>query len=193
MTCSTSVTAAAGLGITLILGSVGAQAKTVDGVTFPPSMSQDGKTLVLNGVGTRTISYFLDVYVSALYLTTSASTLDAVLAEPDPKVLVTHYLHDATPDQTKSEYTAIYNRFCATTACSAQSHVSFQKVLDSVTPTHVGDYSTYVIENGTLTVSKDGKPVLTVHDADYARGFLAAVLGSASPSAEYRQGMLGKS
>ena len=169
-----------------------AVARTPNGVSFPPSKTVDGATLALNGTGTRTVSYFLDAYASALYLRMPAHTVQAVLAEPGPKMLITKYLHDATVAQTDTEYKAIYNKFCSSNPCSHQSYASFQRVLDAVTPIHVGDSSSYVIDNGTLTISRNDRTVLTLRDPEYARGFLAAITGPSAPTAEYADGLLGK-
>jgi zona occludens toxin (predicted ATPase) len=168
-----------------------AQAKTPDGVSFPPTMTVDGTTLVLNGTGTRTISYFLDAYASALYVRTKASTPAAIMAEQPPFVVVTKYLHDGTVDQTKAEFRHVYNKFCESNPCSRQSEASFQMVLDHVQPTHVGDQSVTILNNS-YSVSLDGRPPFVLNDPEYAKGFIAAILGSASPTPDYANGLLGK-
>ena len=134
-----------------LLASGAAVARTPNGVSFPPSMTVNGTTLTLNGTGTRTVSYFVDAYASALYLRSPAHTLRAVLAERDPKVLVTRYLRDATVPQTIAEYKSLHDKFCSANPCSPPSAASFQRVLDAVTPNSVGDSSTDVVDNGTLT------------------------------------------
>ena len=172
------------------LASGAAVARTPNGVSFPPSMTVNGTTLTLNGTGTRTVSYFVDAYASALYLRSPAHTLRAVLAEQDPKVLVTKYLRDATVTQTIAEYKSMHDKFCSANPCSPQSAASFQRVLDAVTPNSVGDSSTDVVDNGTLTISRNGKIVLTLRDPTYARDFIATVAGPSSPTDEYRDGLL---
>ncbi len=173
-----------------LLASGAAVARTPNGVSFPPSMTVNGTTLTLNGTGTRTVSYFVDAYASALYLRSPAHTLRAVLAERDPKVLVTRYLRDATVPQTIAEYKSMHDKFCSANPCSPPSAASFQRVLDAVTPNSVGDSSTDVVDNGTLTISRNGKIVLTLRDPTYARDFIATVAGPSSPTDEYRDGLL---
>lgn len=169
-----------------------ALARTPSGVSFPASRTVDGVTLQLNGAGTRTVSYFVDAYASALYLRTPARSTEAVLAEPDPKLLLTTYLHDATVSQTHAEYKRIYNSYCESATCTPQSRASFQRVLDAVTPIKTGDTSSYVIDKGTLTIGHNDQTVLTISDPEYAKGFLAALTGPSSPTSAYRDGLLGK-
>ena len=114
-----------------------------------------------------------------------------MVAEPGLKALLTTYLHDATVSQTHAEYRGIYNSFCSNAACSHRTSASFQRVLNSVTPIKSGDTSTYVIDNGTITISCNNQIVLTLADPEYAKGFLAALTGPASPTTACRDGLLG--
>lgn len=182
----------AALAAALAAPGLGAQARTVGGATFPDTMTIGGKTLVLSGAGKRVMFAIVDVYASALYLARPATTLEAVLAEPDPKVLVTKYLHDASVAQTQQEYNLIYNRYCGANPCTAAGRASFEKVLAAVTPSKVGQTTTYVLDDGTVTMSKDGQQLLTFHDPEYEHGMLASIVGPSSPTPGLRAGLLGQ-
>jgi hypothetical protein len=186
------IISAATLAVSLAGVSATADARTVGGATFPDSMTVDGKTLVLSGAGKRVMFAIVDVYASALYLSQPATTVDAVLAEPDPKVLVTKYLHDASVAQTQQEYNLIYNRYCGANTCTPAGRASFEKVLAAVTASKVGQTTTYVLDNGTVTMSKDGQQVLTFHDPEYEHGMLASIVGPSSPTPGLRAGLLGQ-
>jgi hypothetical protein len=65
-----------------------ARAQTIDlaGVRYPATLPVAGSSLVLNGAGIRW-RFVIRVYTAGLYLTTKASTPEAVLAAPGPKRL----------------------------------------------------------------------------------------------------------
>ena len=73
---------------------VAAQA-TLDlaGVKYPPTVSLAGTTLQLNGAGIR-YRLVVRVYTAGLYISTKASTPEAVLAAPGPKRLHVVMLRD---------------------------------------------------------------------------------------------------
>lgn len=63
-----------------------AQALELHGVNIPEQMTVDGRTLQLNGAGTRYVLFF-KVYTAALYLPQKSSKPSAIYAMPAPKVL----------------------------------------------------------------------------------------------------------
>ena len=70
-----------------------AAALEVAGVNVPDSIQHpSGTELTLNGAGTRS-KFFVSVYVGALYLSESATTTDAVLAQTDPNRVAMHFLY----------------------------------------------------------------------------------------------------
>jgi len=65
----------------------------VSGVRFEPTATVAGKTLKLNGAGTRYKLVF-KVYAAGLYLSQPARTTEAVLAAPGPKRLLVSMLRE---------------------------------------------------------------------------------------------------
>lgn len=86
-----SLPAALALGIF----SSAAQALTLHGVDIPPQVEVGGKTLVLNGAGTRYVFLF-KVYTAALYLPQKSSQPQAIYAMPGPKELKLTMLRDVS-------------------------------------------------------------------------------------------------
>ncbi|MCQ8279222.1 chalcone isomerase family protein [Acetobacteraceae bacterium KSS8] len=181
----------AALALTAMLGAGAAQARTVGGVTFPDTVQQAGQTLELNGIGKRVFALIVDGYASALYVPKPAHTAEAILAEPGPKLLYTQFLHAASVNQIRNEYKSVYNSYCSNHACSAASKQTFDKILASVQPVKSGDTASYLIDDGNLTLSINGRTVVTAHDPEYVHGMLDSLLGAASPTAGYRNGLLG--
>lgn len=80
----------------LSLIPVASPAAEVEGVKLDDRLyiAQGLPELQLNGAGPRRKMLVAKVYVAALYLTQKRATSDAVLADPGPKRLALHILHD---------------------------------------------------------------------------------------------------
>jgi hypothetical protein len=82
--------------VCLFLQSAQAQPSTgveLAGVKYAPTVQVGGSTLQLNGAGIR-YRFVVKVYTGGLYLTTKASTPEAVLAAPGPKRMHVVMLRD---------------------------------------------------------------------------------------------------
>ncbi len=85
-----------GLLLTLFCAALSSRAAEVEGVKLDERIyiAQGLPELHLNGAGPRRKMLVAKVYVAALYLTQKRTTSDAVLADPGPKRLAMHVLHD---------------------------------------------------------------------------------------------------
>lgn len=72
-----------------------AQALTLHGVDVPEHVDLAGRTLALNGAGTRYFLFF-KVYVAALYLPQKSTNPQAIYAMPGPKELKLTMLRDVS-------------------------------------------------------------------------------------------------
>lgn len=71
-----------------VVFSFAAHSAEIEGVTFADSVSVDGRTLYLNGMGLRKKTIFnVKVYAAALYLTAPMQDPDLILASDEPKRL----------------------------------------------------------------------------------------------------------
>lgn len=81
------------LAVLLGLSSL-AQARTIEGVDLAESITaRDGTELQLHGAGVRT-KFFFDIYVGALYLTSTGQSLDTILASDQPARIEMHFVYD---------------------------------------------------------------------------------------------------
>ncbi len=72
-----------------------AQALTLHGVDIPPQVDVGGKTLVLNGAGTRHV-FFFKVYTAALYLPQKSTQPQGIFSMAGPKELKLTMLRDVS-------------------------------------------------------------------------------------------------
>ena len=75
--------------------SVAAQARQIDDVSLPDSVTIDGTDvkLQLNGMGYRT-KFIFDIYIGALYAESKVDSRDAAQALSGPKRVVMHMVYD---------------------------------------------------------------------------------------------------
>ncbi|MBE9560114.1 MAG: chalcone isomerase family protein [Proteobacteria bacterium] len=81
--------------LSFALFSAATQARQLDDVTMPDSVTLDGTDVVLqlNGMGYRT-KFIFDVYVGGLYTESKVNSRDAVQALKGPKRVILHMIHD---------------------------------------------------------------------------------------------------
>ena len=89
------VSASVSMAFFLTFFSMTAQARQLDDVTLPDSVTIEGTDvkLQLNGMGYRT-KFVFDIYVGALYTESKVDSRDAVQALNGPKRVVMHMIHD---------------------------------------------------------------------------------------------------
>lgn len=167
-------------------------AATAGGVSFPETFPAGGQTLKLNGAGVRVFFAIVKGYASALYVQQPTHDPAALLGEPDPKVLFTEFLHAASVAQLRREFANVHDHYCAKNPCPPANEASYQAMLAHLTPVSRGETATYIITGAGVEVLRDDKPVFTVDNPDYGRAFLAALVGTTSPTPGYRAGLLGK-
>ena len=163
------------------------------GVAFPATYPAAGQTLQLNGTGVRVFFAVVKGYASALYVSQPTHDAAALLGEPDPKVLFTHFLHNASVAQLRREFSNIHDHYCARNACTPVNEASYQSMLAHLAPVARGDTEAYIVTGAGLQVMHDDKPAFTIDNPAYGHIFLAALLGATSPTPGYRAGLLGKS
>jgi len=79
----------------VVVFSVSANARQLDDVTLPDTVTLEGTSvpLQLNGMGYRT-KFVFDIYVGALYIESKVQSRDAVQALAGPKRIVMHMVYD---------------------------------------------------------------------------------------------------
>ena len=172
--------------------SLPASAVTVAGVAFPDQFATNRETLTLNGAGVRVFFGFVRGYASALYVRSPSRSIDAILDQPNPKVIRTAYLHAAGLGQLRQEFANVHDHYCARNICPPANEASYHQMVATLMPVNRGDTSTFIVTDTGVEVMRDDKSVLTIANPAYGRAFLAAAIGPTSPTPGYRAGLLGQ-
>lgn len=179
----------------LILGllvPVDLSARSKEGVSFPDSITVDGKTLVLNGLGTREATVFnVNVYVAGLYLEQKSSDATAILSSTGAKRLVLKFVRDVERDDIVEAWSDGFEK-------NAKGQVGALKSKIGKLNGWMADMAeggiltfTYIPQKG-VVVEINGKSKGTIDGDDFARALFSIWLGSSPPNSGLKSGLLGK-
>jgi hypothetical protein len=162
-------------------------AATLADVTLPDTITVSNRALVLNGLGLRS-KLFVKVYVGGLYLEKKTSDATAVIQADAPKRVVLQFLYEPSREQMVDSFREGFEgnapgKFKA----EVEQWLAAQEALKK------GDQlvATYVPGTGT-TLTIRGKDKLTIPGLPFAQAAFSVWFGPKPPTADLKNGMLGK-
>ncbi len=169
-----------------------ANSASLSGYSLPDAYPAGGQTLLLNGMGIRTLTIFnVRVYVAGLYLTQKSRDARAILASPGTKVLMMQFLHKASKSDVEKQYREGEERNCGHGECAKADEADFERLV-AVTPgAAVGDTLTYVFTPKGMRVLFNGTQVGEFANPDLALRVLAGFIGDKPPSEDLKKHLLG--
>jgi len=177
--------------IVALLASVRCLAATadLDGVQLPRTISADGKTLYLNGIGLRTYSLFgIHIYVAGLYLEHRSTDANAVMQSPEIKLLRIQFVHNVSASAARNAWRTGLENNCRAPCRLDPADVA--RFLAEVPDMHVGErYSILFTQQG-ATVTADTTPLGTISKPQFVSLMLATFLGAVPASAKLKAGLL---
>lgn len=170
-----------------------ARGATLDGVSLPDTYPVPGQTLVLNGMGIRTLTIFsIRAYVAGLYLPQKSQDARAILASPGPKVLLMQFLHSASKSQVEQEYRKGEARNCGHGECARSDEADFERLVAAAPAAAVGDTLTYVFTSRGMRVLANNRLIGDFANQDLASRLLAGFIGDKPPSEDLKRHLLGR-
>ena len=156
---------------------------TVAGVSFENTVQVGGETLVLNGAGVRTKSFF-KVYAAGLYITESKKATADVLALRGPKRIAITILRDISAEDAGQSFNAalVANLSREERARMVTSIAELNELLGTTPVLKKGDVITLDLVPGSgLRCSLNGKTIgETIGNADFYKAVLRVWLGDRS-------------
>lgn len=169
-----------------------AQAATLDGVTLPDSYPVESQKLVLNGLGARTYTIFnIKGYVAALYLAKPSHDPQEIFTSPTPKVIILHFLHDASKADVEKEYRLGETVNCGSGGCDPADKGDFEHLISVAPGVKAGDTTTYVFTSRGVRVLANNAQIAEFANKDLGFRLLSGFIGPHPPSDDLRQHMLG--
>ena len=176
-----------------VLGLAGpGRAASLSGVSLPDTYPLAGQTLVLNGLGIRTLTIFhVKVYVAGLYVAQKSRDARAILASPGPKVILMQFLHAASKADIEKQYREGEAKNCGHGECPPADQGDYERLIALTPGAAVGDTLTYVCTQRGLRVLFNNKQVGEIANADLAMRSLAGFIGASPPSEDLKASLLG--
>ncbi len=166
-------------------------AATLDGVTMPDTLTIQGQTLRLNGMGLRTFTFLkIHGYVAGLYVAEHVHAAAPILNSAGLKLLQIRYVHSAGLGRVQDEFRNGRERSCAE-GCPKENDAAFEQLLGTARPVEPGNTTTYIFRPDGVEVLFNETSLATIRNADFARRMLDGMIGAHPPSTMLRDGLLG--
>lgn len=158
------------------------------GVKMPDQISDQGHTLVLNGLGVRKVT-IVSVYVAGLYLEQLTHNPDEIVTSRASKRLVLHFVMNVSQGQIRDAWSSGFAKNC-TTDCGAFSG-EVQTLNSWMTDMKNGDEMVFGLTGDAVTVSVKGALKGTITKDGLPQRFMTLFLGPKPPNQGLKDGLLG--
>lgn len=165
---------------------------SISGQSLPDTYPLAGQSLVLNGLGIRTLTIFkVKVYVAGLYVTQRSRDARAILASPGPKVILMRFLHAASKADVEKQYREGEAKNCGHGECAASDQADFERLIAATPGAAVGDTLAYVFTQRGIRVLFNTRQVGDFANPDLAVRILGGFIGDNPPSEDLKARLLG--
>jgi hypothetical protein len=179
-------------GALLLLAPLSASAAdTCAGVTLPAKSDAFGAELVRNGVGIREATVLnVDVYVAGLYVPQKTGSVEQILKEDAPKLIVLHFVRDVSREEMGAALNDALRKNVGSEFGAAHKHL--QRFIDKLPPLRKGTELKLAYRPGHgVQLVVDDKMLGTETDDHFANLVFHAWLGPQPPDKELKAGLLG--
>lgn len=167
-------------------------AATIENVTLPDTYNVDGQSLLLNGIGLRTVTIFnVRVYVAGLYLPAHDHDAQQILRSPGAKVIMLQFIHSGSKSQVEHQYREGEANNCGDGGCKDSDKVDFERLVAAAPAVNPGDRSIFVFNGNHVRVYANDRKIADFVNADLAYQLLAGFIGKHPPSRSLRSHLLG--
>ncbi len=181
-----------GVVLALMLAAGAARAATLDGITLPDHYQVGGQSLVLNGIGVRTVTLLnVRIYVAGLYLPQPNHDAAQILGSTGPKVILLQYLHGGSKTEVQEEYRKGEQVNCGGGGCAQADAGDFDRLVAAAPGVKVGDTTTYIITNQGLQVLANNAPIGNFTNKDLGFRILSGFIGPHPPMESLKSRLLG--
>jgi len=173
----------------LFLFAAPAFAASVGGVTMPDTMTVNGKSLTLNGMGVRK-KLMVKVYVAGLYLPAKETSADKILSADTERALVMQFVYDVEKEKICRAWSEGLEKNSPDKAAALKG--KFDTLCGYMTEMPEGTKLTFTYAPGQgTTVSINGTAKGTIAGKDFADAMFSCWIGPNPPGADFKQGLLG--
>ena len=168
--------------------TTGASAAEKKGVTMPDQISDQGHTLMLNGLGVRKVMV-VSVYVAGLYLEKPTHDANEIVKSTGPRRLVLHFLMGVSRGQITDAWSGGFAKNC-TADCNAIAP-EIQTLNGWMTDMKNGEEMVFEMSADAVTVAVKGTPKGTITKDGLPQRFMSLFVGPNPPNKGLKDGLLG--
>jgi hypothetical protein len=166
-------------------------AMELDGVQMPDKTIVGNRTLVLNGLGTRRVSFLkVRAYVAGLYLETPTQEAEKILHSNQLKKVALVFLRDVSRNKLVSVWTESFENNCQ--AKCKELRPLLEQLNTQMMDVKKGDVVSFFFFPDRLDVTLKGFPTQQIRNSDFSKTILSIWLGPKPPNEDLKEGMLGK-
>lgn len=174
----------------------GALAGELYGVKMDDKITVDGKELVLNGMGLRSVSRFglkIKVYVIGLYLPEKMTTSEAILKSTGPKVFKMVFKRNVDSEDIEKGWKTGFTSNCGEHCAANEDKI--KKFNSLMSDMRTNQMITVTVYKDKVEVDAKGRrpKSATIEGEEFARIVEKIWLGPKPPNEELKSGLLGKS
>lgn len=177
--------------VSLFLLTSPALAATINGVSFPDTVSVGGQNLTLNGGGERT-DFGFDVYAAALYLKEKSTDAQKIVSADDPmdvKLHITSVMVNG--DNMKSGFEKAFKDSATGDIAPLQSKIdAFTATFKGLRNDDVYDFA--CVPGKGVVISRNGSVVSTVPGMDFKTALYGIWFGPKPVQSSLKEKMLGQ-
>lgn len=169
-----------------------ASAMTKDDVTMPNSKKVAGKTLVLNGMGTRKATIFnVHVYVAGLYVEAKSKDSATILKAEGPRQLVLQFVRDVSAEDIAE--TIADNLSKSPLAKKAHIKQNIKTLSRVMKPIKEGQQLTftYLPASQSTQAHMNGRKLTDLPTKEFSDLLFGGWLAPTAPAKKLRKGLLG--
>ena len=160
-----------------LLGLTLAPAAAAQG-EFPARIEAGGRSLALNGIGSRLYSVFaVEVYRAALYLEAPSRDAAAILASAAPRLVIVRYLREVPLRGVQAAWEE-------TLGPMPPEFLAWLRALGA------SDEERFLFLPDGVALQATGRPALRVPGAAFSRRLLESWIGARAPTETLRRGLL---
>jgi hypothetical protein len=169
-----------------------AHAAERSGVSMPDTVTVQGQSLVLNGLGVRQATVFnVDVYVAGLYLPQRSTDPAQILRPDEAKRIDLMFVHDVSRDQMVNAWREGFEKNAG--AHMAELEPRIDQLDGYMSDRKKGDTLSFTYQPGKGVQVRDGGQVRgTIPGDDFAQALFAIWLGPHPPNEGLKDGLLGR-
>jgi Chalcone isomerase-like len=159
------------------------------GIKMPDQVSDQGRQLVLNGLGVRKAYGVVSVYVGGLYLEKPGHDADAIVRSKEQKRLVLHFLMDVDQGKIRDAWDEGLAKNCI---ADCKAFAFEMKMLNGwMANMRNNDELIFALSADSVSVTVSGVEKGTIRKDGFPQQFLAIFVGPNPPNKGLKDGLLG--